>query len=787
MVKPSFQQDQSKPALKAQNWLSIRWLKRPDLKQPVVKQPVVKQPAAKMPVEKLHEAAIPLAERDTLSSHPPQLPQPPEPFPTPPRQWQWPLVWFSAFAVLGGMGTAALVWLISLPPQIDCRHPERLSLDMERLYCAQEAAQSGEMTKLIAGIDFLKQWQPDHPLHGEAQRLIKEWSDQVLTLSTRRVASGDLKGAESALSHIPASTPVYQDARKALTRWRKYSQRASKLNAKAQAALKQKDWHAVSDYIVLLAAFERDYWSLDNGADALAHRLGVEKQAWQALGRAQKLAANPQQLAAAIPLAQQVPDQTYAAAAAKVSLKQWSQKLVATGNQQWQKGNRLGAIATLQLDPKVVNQPEIEELYRFSNAYKLANPALSERWLPTASSLLNLAEAIAAVAHVKSDSPFHRQAQALQKSWQAQMQNLVQLKYASAAASFEHPALLALAVDQAGQISAAEPRRLQAQTLIAYWQQETERIEDQPIVNRAMELAKGGTVSAFQAAIVEVSQIDLSRALRQQSQTLIATWRSQIQTLEDRPRLEQANDLAQKGQLDRAIQTASQIRTGRALYREAQAAIADWRYQQVVASQIAQDQPILDQALAQAATGQLSSAITTASRIGSGRALSSRAQASIQQWSTQLNPPVPPSAPYTLDSIPIDPAPVESPLDGNQTPYGSYDGQSDGQSDLMGNLANLPLRPRPMAARRLCCLLKFRQCHLPVHTSPTIRTETPVQPPQSRRLSAKNFLPPRPLIRCRPLIHCRPDRRFRAAFLARYHTMRCQGRLPRLAFALPSS
>ena len=661
--------------------------KQPVITQPVLKQPALKQPAAEMQIESRNESPLPIAERDRL----PDAPQPPEP-PSPDRQWQWPLVWLSAFAVLGGMGTAALVWLISLPPQIDCRQPGRLSLDMERLYCAQEAAQSGDMAKLIAGIDLLKQWQPEHPLHGEAQRLIKEWSNQVLMLSTQRVTRGDLKGAEAALSHIPSSTPVYQDARKALTRWRKYSRRASGLNAKAQAALKQKDWRAVSDYIVLVATFERDYWELENGADALAHQLGAEKQAWQTLSRAQKIAANPQQLNAAIQLAQQVPAQTYAAEAAKVSLKQWSQKLVATGNQQWLKGNRLGAISTLRLDPKVVNQPEIEDLYRFGNAYRLANPALSERWPPTVGSLVNLAEAIAAVAQVKPDSPFYDQALALAQSWQAQMQNLIQLKYASAAASFDHPVMLALAMGQAEQISATQPRRLQAQTLIAYWQQEVERLEDQPIVDRAMQLAKGGTINALKAAIGEADHIGLDRALRKQSQTLIASWRAQIQTLEDRPRLDQAVAQAQQGRLDQAMQVASQIRSGRALYREAQAAISGWRYQQLIESQIAQDQPLLDQAMAQAATGQLSTAITTASRIGAGRALSSRAQTAIQQWTNQLSPPPAPPSPFDGGS-PAPIIPTESPLDPSQ-PYGSEGwlggdqlggsqsgfGQSDGQS-----------------------------------------------------------------------------------------------------------
>ncbi|MBW4466902.1 MAG: hypothetical protein KME07_15870 [Pegethrix bostrychoides GSE-TBD4-15B] len=705
MAKPSLRDNQLEPT---QSKPAKRWLKLP-MRQPTAKMQSNLQP--NMQVEGFSESAASAVERDPVLKPPvnPPAANPPaaQPAANPlaNQRWHWPLVWFSAFAVLGGMGTAALVWLVSLPPQVNCKHPEQLSLDMERLYCAQEAAQSGEMAKLIAGIDLLKQWPDDHPLHGEAQRLITEWSDQVLTISTQRVVRGDLKGAEAALSHLPSTTPIYQDAQKALGRWRKYSQRATNLNAKAQEALKQKDWNAVSDYIVLLAAFERDYWELEHGADALAQRLGVEKQAWQTLSRVQKMAINAQQMGAAISLAQQIPSQTYAAAAAKDSLRQWSRKLVEAGNQKWIKGDRLGAIATLRLDPKVVSQPEIEDLYRFSHAYRLANPALSDRWLPTAGNMINLAEAIAAMDHVKPDSPFRNQAQLLKKSWQAQMDNLIQLKYASATARFEHPAMLGLAVQQAQQISAQAPRRLQAQTLIAHWQQEAQRVEDQPIVNRAMRLAKGGTIESFKAAIAAASQIPLGRALRQQSQTLIASWRVQIQTLEDRPKLEQATDLAQQGKLEQAIQTASQIGAGRALYRNAQNAIADWRYQQVVDIQTAQDQPILDQAMAQAASGQLSAAIRTASRIGSGRALSSRAQSSIRQWETQLNPPQPSPQPEPSDNslfgeptgLPTDPSidPFESYLSPNGAGSGADSGAgSDSQSER-GYSDPLPASPSP--------------------------------------------------------------------------------------------
>ncbi|NJO78272.1 MAG: hypothetical protein HC827_06895 [Cyanobacteria bacterium RM1_2_2] len=542
------------------------------------------------------------------------------------------------------MGTAALVWLVSLPPQVDCRQPEKLSLDMERLYCAQEAAQTGDLSKLIAGIEMLKQWQPDHPLYRESQRLIQDWSNQVLTIATKKVVQGDLKGAEAAISHIPNTTPVYADAQQSLDRWRKYSKTASEMYGKAQIALKQKDWSAVSQQIVVLAEFERDYWTLEKGASAVAQQLGVEKQAWQILSRAQKMAASGdlKQIGAAIPLAQEVPAKTYAAETAKVNLKQWSQKLVTMGSQQWEQGNRDRAVATLSLASQIKMTPETEDLYRFGNAYQLANyRQLEEKWLPSAAHVLNLMEAIAAIEQVNVKSPFYTQAQTLKQSWQAQLQDLIQLKYASAAASLGQRSTLELAIGQAKQLDPERPRRIHAQSLVASWQRETERLADQPLLDQAIHTAKSGSIAALQAAIQQASQIELGRALRTRSQTWIAMWRSEIQTLEDQPQFDQAWSLARQGKLEEAIQTASLIQPGRSLYRDAQSAIGEWRYQQVVDAQIAQDQPILNRATALANGGNLAAAISVASQIGSGRALSGQARAAIDRWENQLRPPAP--------------------------------------------------------------------------------------------------------------------------------------------------
>jgi hypothetical protein len=58
---------------------------------------------------------------------------------------------------------------------------------------------------------------------------------------------------------------------------------------------------------------------------------------------------------------------------------------------------------------------------------------------------------------------------------------------------------------------------------------------------------------------------------------LILDWTTTIQIAEDKPILDEAKDLAYVGSLSAAINMASQIAPGRALYDEAQRAIALWK------------------------------------------------------------------------------------------------------------------------------------------------------------------------------------------------------------------
>ncbi|NET36598.1 MAG: hypothetical protein F6K19_31985, partial [Cyanothece sp. SIO1E1] len=161
--------------------------------------------------------------------------------------------------------------------------------------------------------------------------------------------------------------------------------------------------------------------------------------------------------------------------------------------------------------------------------------------------------------------------------WELQLQDVTRLQLAQTTANLNLRSAFKWAIAQAQQIEPDRPRRSQAQTLVAHWHQEIERIEDGPYLLQARQLAQSGTISSLQAAITQASQVPMGRALRAEAQGLIYAWNYQIETLEDQPLLDQAWALARQGRRNAAIRQAAKISSGRALYPKASGAISHWR------------------------------------------------------------------------------------------------------------------------------------------------------------------------------------------------------------------
>ncbi|MGB7488215.1 MAG: hypothetical protein WA901_18635, partial [Phormidesmis sp.] len=132
---------------------------------------------------------------------------------------------------------------------------------------------------------------------------------------------------------------------------------------------------------------------------------------------------------------------------------------------------------------------------------------------------------------------------------------------------------LRLAIAQASQVDQGRALRIEGQTYIAEWEDRIETIEDQPIMDRAQQLAEAGKLSD---AIAQAGKVAKGRALYASAQTTIKDWTEELQIIEDRPILIAAENLAAQGSLSAAIGVAAQITPGRALYDEALASINIW-------------------------------------------------------------------------------------------------------------------------------------------------------------------------------------------------------------------
>jgi hypothetical protein len=499
----------------------------------------------------------------------------------PRKPWEWSLIGLVAVAgTFGGIGTAAVLWLSSLPEMPKCENVTLRSLDVQRLYCAQEAAHSGKLVDLVAGIHLLQDWESDHPLKQEAQRLISNWSESILTIAQMKINQNDMKGAVAVAGKIPASSPRYAEAQTAIEYWQTQWTKGEATVKTAQAAMQQQDWTKASRQVLTLGSLEHAYWRLQR-ADELSRQIIDEKEARQFLIAAQRVAkiGQPQELGEAIALLRKVPIKTYASHDAEVAQKQWSKALLALAIQRWQQSDVNGAMAIAQKIPFSSDlSSEGQDLVRFSQAQDLAGasrrgiePNLGHSW--------QLMEAIAALQQVSPKSFFYRQAQISAQKWQMQLNDLNQLQIAHWVAAWGQRPQLEFAIVQANAIAPPSPHRTMAQSMLSRWRRALENIEDRPYMAQAKQSAKGGTLANLKLAIAQASRVTLGRAMRTESQTYIAQWKKQLETLEDQPILTQAEALAAQGKVALAIEKANQIQVNRALYGTAQAAIARWQPQ----------------------------------------------------------------------------------------------------------------------------------------------------------------------------------------------------------------
>lgn len=540
-----------------------------------------------------------------------------------PRYWRWTVLWLSIFSVMGMAVTSGVLLLTKLPPPVDCQKISPLSPDSERLYCAQKAAESGRLEQLVAAIELVQHWPTEHPLYPEAQRQVTAWSKAILSLAQQKIHTGTPTEAIAIASKVPPGSPVYTEAQSKITNWQQLVKRAEEITRQFKDALKVQEFQKASQLVTQLSQLTQEAWNL-SGVDALLKQLTTEREAWTQLEGARELAKSSllEQLKEAIAITTKINPNSYVKAQALEEQSKWSRTLVDMSVKLFEQNNFTRAITALEAVPVTTPQyAEAQDWLRLNRATLTANK----------NTIFDLVDALAAIRPISASSPVHKRASSQTTRWQQELQDLTHLQLATFFASSKQRAGLTSAIGQASRVPLGRPQRQRAQTLIAQWRKEIQEIDDRNTLKDAQQLAVGGTIGELRAAVELARQIKLGQPLRIEAQTEIAKWNRQIHAFEDQPILDLAEALAQRGDLVAAISTAGQIRSERPLYPEAQKVITNW----VAQVQTIQDRPILDAANALAAQGRFDAAIATAAQIPAQRALYGQAQAAIARWMEQ--------------------------------------------------------------------------------------------------------------------------------------------------------
>ncbi|MEB3291274.1 MAG: hypothetical protein VKI82_15255 [Leptolyngbya sp.] len=553
-----------------------------------------------------------------------------------PLGWFWPGLWIALLAGSGLFCGWALLWLTHIPPEPDCDRITPFNSASDMLYCAQAQARTGDPHSLTQAVLLTANWPTQNAHYDDAQEILTDASEQILVRANRWVQAGRLQDAVDLASSIPLNTPLRSSAQAVIFEWRQDWERGQALEAQIQAALADQDWDQAKGHLEAFKSLKSPFWNTTR-LNHWHHQTQLEQQAWDQLLQARALAASgsPTDVQGAIALARAIDLRSQVWSTAETEVDQWGKQLLAAGLAEWNQGNPDAAIALAQAVPPMADlvDPAAADLLRLAQAQRLMAHTGSDNpgTAPHYGHLFNLMEAIAATQQISPDSAFAAPSQANLSLWQAQLEDVQRLKFSTMVAKLGRQLTYQWAEAQALQVAVDRPRRIQGQTLISTWRANLERIEDRPILIQARAMAQPGTIPALRSAMDKASQVELGRALRGEAQALIALWHDEIQVIEDRPLLEAAVGLANQGKLKEAIREAQKIGANRALYSRSQTLIQDW----TTTLQIAEDRPILDRAQGLAYAGSLTAAINLANQVAPGRALYPEARRAIARWQTE--------------------------------------------------------------------------------------------------------------------------------------------------------
>ena len=185
--------------------------------------------------------------------------KPPRKLPRWARSWVlWAVI--MAFAP-GSIAFFAISMLLKLPSAPNC--PSifwPLASASVRLYCAQLAASKQNVKDLLQAISLVQHLPQSHPLRSEIDRLIGEWSKNVLELADLSFQDGKLEEAIATARKIPQDLAAYKLVDEKIEKWQSTWSKAEELYQKAEDEARNQRWQYAFITAAKLLRLDNKHW-----------------------------------------------------------------------------------------------------------------------------------------------------------------------------------------------------------------------------------------------------------------------------------------------------------------------------------------------------------------------------------------------------------------------------------------------------------------------------------------------------------------------------------------------
>jgi hypothetical protein len=542
---------------------------------------------------------------------------------------QIPTTWqFWVLATMGGLvgtGFLATALLLKLPAIPNCPSTFWPTASASlRLYCAQLAANKQTVDDLVEAIALVNGLPKDHPMREEVDRSIEQWASNILRLAEETFNKGDLRGAIAVANRIPSDTSASKLVEERVQSWQTIWARAEEIYRKAEEAVLNQDPRKAFEQAVLLVDVGNTYWETTKYQE-LSSLITASREDGNRLGRIRRLMRRGgiANLQQALKLLQEIEPTSPVYPAVRGMAKDLGKAMLGLAEAALDERDFYKALEILQQLPPAAN------LQEESKDFMALAQAQAQGWNGT---VADLEAAIVQAQRIGSDRPLFGRAQELISRWQLEIQDVTRLGMAQQLAQPGTPGDLRAAIAEAAQIPSRNPRGKEARELINQWTAQVQTIEDRPILDQADMLAARGDIAALQGAVNALRRFRPDHALYSEARWRTQSWTEQIQRSQDQPILDRARQVAADGDLPSAIAIAQQIAPRRALYSDAQAEIRNWRVQ-------GEGQLLLQNATETASAGTASaliSAMRIASQVDARSPSYNEAERWIDTWSYQI-------------------------------------------------------------------------------------------------------------------------------------------------------